>query len=67
MLNAENGTPSTWRAVSNREVVRATSNGVVAFAKNIAPEDSPGLAKIRKVGALIERRRPIATPAKPEF
>lgn len=35
---------------------QATSNGVVAFAKNIAQEDSPVVANLRKAGAVIVGR-----------
>ena len=35
---------------------QATSNGVVAFAKNIALEDSPVVANLRKAGAVIVGR-----------
>jgi amidase len=49
--------PAAWRAGDGegqrRPAGRATTNGVVAFKDNIATDDSPVVANLRRAGAVI--------------
>ena len=42
--------------INSAEIGKATTNGVVAFQNNIATEDSPHVANLRKAGAIFVGR-----------